>query len=216
MLFPKKPGSFYHLSKVHDSHNLEFGSRVWGLRVTDLNQGVVYGTETTLAPFGDDELRTSFHYDAVFGTVLNRFVVQASIGMPLTLYGSGMQTRGFLNIQDTIKCVQLVADDPPSAGTFRVFNQFTEQFSVSQLAEIVKEAGEERGLNVEVQHLKNPRAEQEEHFYEARHSNLLDLGLVPILLTRELVGQMVDEVIRHRSRVVRDSLLPSIPWNQHA
>src|SRR5207302_9459050 len=127
--FPKMPGSFYHLSKVHDSHNIHFACRVWGLAATDLNQGVVYGIatdETELHP----ELRTSFHYDAVFGTALNRFCAQAVAGVPLTVYGAGGQKRGFLNIRDTLECVRLAAENPAERGEVRVFNQFTEVFSV--------------------------------------------------------------------------------------
>src|SRR5919197_911738 len=139
VLYPKRPGSFYHISKVHDSHNIEFACRIWGLRATDLNQGVVYGIatdETELHP----ELYTSFHYDAVFGTVLNRYCAQAVVGEPLTVYGAGGQRRAFLNIRDTLQCVRLAVENPPAAGEFRVFNQFTQVFSVRELAEIVVEA----------------------------------------------------------------------------
>ncbi len=134
MLYPKKAHSLYHLSKVHDSHNLEFACRVWGLRVTDLNQGVVYGVDTSEMA-GTAELMTSFHYDDIFGTVINRFVVQAVAGMPLTVYGGGGQTRGYLNIRDTLRCVELAALNPPETGEFRVFNQFTEQFSIIDIAD---------------------------------------------------------------------------------
>ena len=135
--FPKLPGSLYHCSKVHDSTNLHFACRIWGLRATDLNQGVVYGIETDETA-RDERLVTRFDYDATFGTVLNRFCVQAVIGHPLTVYGEGGQTRGFLNIRDTIQCVELAAANPADRGEFRVFNQFTEQFSVAELAELVK------------------------------------------------------------------------------
>src|SRR5277367_1437993 len=134
--FPKQPGSFYHLSKVHDSANIMFACRIWGLRATDLNQGIVYGhetEETVLHP----ELATRLDYDGVFGTVLNRFCVQAVTGHPLTVYGSGGQTRGMLNILDTLACVELAVNNPPDKGEFRVFNQFTETYSVRQLARMV-------------------------------------------------------------------------------
>ncbi len=211
MLFPKKPGSFYHLSKVHDSHNLEFACRIWGVRVTDLNQGVVYGIDT------DDTLRhpeliTSFHYDAVFGTVLNRFVVQAVVGEALSVFGSGKQTRGYLNIRDTLSCVELAAKNPAEPGEFRVFNQFTEQFSVQQLADRVKAIGDRRGFNVEIDHIENPRVEMEDHYYNAKHSKLMDLGLEPHLLTDEVIEGMMDVVSRHKDRVYRDLLLPDIQW----
>ena len=152
--FPKMPGSLYHLSKVHDSHNIHFACRVWGLRATDLNQGVVYGVETPEAKL-DERLLTRFDYDEAFGTALNRFCVQAVVGMPLTVYGGGGQTRGFLNIVDTLQCVELTAENPAGAGEYRVFNQFTETFTVAELAEKVKHAGGEVGIDV----TRRPRPE---------------------------------------------------------
>src|SRR4051795_6703729 len=164
--FPKLPGSFYHLSKVHDSHNIHFACRVWGMRATDLNQGVVYGIETDETSL-DERLITRFDYDQAFGTALNRFCVQAVVGHPLTIYGSGHQTRGTLNIRDTLQCVELALANPADPGEYRVFNQFTEQFSVLELAELVQRAGRELGLDVEVGRLENPRVESEEHYYNA-------------------------------------------------
>jgi UDP-sulfoquinovose synthase len=193
MLYPKKPGSFYHLSKVHDSHNLEFGCRIWDLRVTDLNQGVVYGIETDETEL-HPELTTSFHYDQVFGTVINRFITQAVAGIPLTVYGNGSQTRGYLNIRDTIACVTLAAENPPKAGEFRVFNQFTEQFSVKELADKVKRVGDRLGLNVRIENIENPRVEQENHHYNARNTRLLDLGLRPHYLTDEWIETLIKRV----------------------
>ena len=211
VLYPKKPHSFYHLSKVHDSHNIEFACRVWGTRATDLNQGVVYGIDTdeTLLK---SEFRTSFHYDDVFGTVLNRFLVQAASGHPLTVYGSGTQTRGFLNLRDTIKCVEIAADNTPDAGEFRVFNQFTEQFSVMDLAEKVKSAGERAGLNVTINHIANPRVEQEDHYYNAKHTKLVDMGLDPILLTDEVTDSMLKSVLANCGHVDPHVFLPRITW----
>ncbi len=179
--FPKLPASLYHCSKVHDSTNIHFACRVWGLRATDLNQGVVYGIDTAETE-GDERLITRFDYDEIFGTVLNRFCLQAVIGHPLTVYGAGHQTRGFLNIRDTIACVELAVANPAERGDFRVFNQFTEQFSVLELAGLVKHAGEHLGYSVEIQHYENPRVEKEEHYYNAIHTKLLDLGLEPTLL----------------------------------
>ena len=153
--FPKLPGSLYHCSKVHDSTNLHFACRIWGLRATDLNQGVVYGIETEETA-RDERLITRFDYDEIFGTVLNRFCAQAVIGHPLTVYGSGGQTRGFLNIRDTLRCVELAVENPADRGEFRVFNQFTEQFSVNELAALVKAAGEHLGYTVEVQPGREP------------------------------------------------------------
>jgi UDP-sulfoquinovose synthase len=157
-------------------------------------------------------LRTSFHYDDVFGTVLNRFLVQAVTGVPLTVYGSGTQTRGFLNIRDTLKCVELAVMNPASQGEFRVFNQFTEQFSVLDLARKVQEAGTRKGLKVEIQSVANPRVEQENHYYNAKHSRLVDLGLVPTLLTDEVVDAMLEEVSQHVERVNPEVMLPRVQW----
>ncbi len=210
--FPKLPGSLYHLSKVHDSHNIHFACRIWGLRATDLNQGVVYGIETDETA-RDERLCTRFDYDQTFGTVLNRFCVQAVIGRPLSVYGKGGQTRGFLNIRDTLQCVELAVENPADASEFRVFNQFTEQFSVGQLADLVKESAAELGTEVEIEHLDNPRVEMEEHYYNATHTKLLDLGLDPALLGDELVRSMLKTIDRHRDRLIEAAIEPSIKWN---
>ncbi len=210
--FPKLPGSLYHCSKVHDSTNLHFACRIWGLRATDLNQGVVYGIDTD-ETIGDERLITRFDYDEIFGTVLNRFCVQAVIGHPLTVYGSGGQTRGFLNIRDTLQCVELAVETPADRGEFRVFNQFTEQFSVSELAGLVKQAGEHLGYSVEVQHCENPRVELEDHYYNAVHTKLLDLGLQPTLLGEELVESMIHAIERHKEHVIAGSINPHTRWN---
>ena len=209
--FPKVPGSMYHLSKVHDSHNIHFACRVWGLRATDLNQGVVYGIETEETRL-DERLLTRFDYDEVFGTALNRFCLQAVIGHPLTVYGRGGQTRGYLNIVDTLRCVELAALNPPQASEYRVFNQFTEQFSVLDLAQLVLQAGRDYGLDVAVHHLDNPRVEKEEHYYNPRHTKLLDLGLKPHLLSETLIESMFVALERHRDRVIPDRIDPRIRW----
>jgi UDP-sulfoquinovose synthase len=209
--FPKLPGSLYHCSKVHDSTNIHFACRIWGLRATDLNQGVVYGIETEESKL-DPRLATRFDYDEVFGTALNRFCVQAVIGHPLTAYGKGGQTRGYLNILDTLACVELACANPAEAGEFRVFNQFTEQFSINQLAEIVQRAGAEHGLAVAVEHLENPRVEAEEHYYNATHTALLDLGLKPHYLSDTLVESMFSVIERHRDRVITKAIMPRTRW----
>lgn len=211
MLYPKKPGSFYHLSKVHDSHNLEFACRIWGCAATDLNQGVVYGVDTDQTK-ADPELATSFHYDQVFGTVLNRFLVQAAIDVPLSVYGKGGQTRGFLNIRDTLKCVELAADNPAAPGEFRVLNQFTEQFSVMDLATRVQAVARRAGHETKIEHAPNPRVELEEHYYNARHSGLSDLGLVPHLLDDESLAEMFATVSAHVDMVDRNVMAPTISW----
>ncbi len=210
--FPKLPGSLYHCSKVHDSTNVHFACRIWGLRATDLNQGVVYGVETSETA-ADERLITRFDYDEIFGTVLNRFCVQAVIGHPLTVYGSGGQTRGFLNIRDTLRCVELAVENPAEPGEFRVFNQFTEQFSVDQLAGLVKGAAEHLGYTVEVQHCENPRVELEDHYYNAVHTKLIDLGLESTLLGEELVESMIHAIERHKEHVIADSINPRTRWN---
>jgi UDP-sulfoquinovose synthase len=209
--FPKLPGSWYHLTKVHDSNNIHFACRIWGLRSTDLNQGVVYGIETEETSL-DERLNTRFDYDEVFGTALNRFCVQAVIGHPLTAYGRGGQTRGYLNILDTLQCVELAALNPPSAGEYRVFNQFTEQFSVMQLAEKVREAGAHHGIDVTIDHVENPRVELEEHYYNAAHTKLLDLGLRPHLLSETLIESMISTIERYKGRVIADHIMPSTRW----
>src|SRR5262249_34197776 len=160
------PGSFYHLSKVHDSHNIEFACRVWGLRATDLNQGVVYGEQTDETAI-DDRLATRFDYDAVFGTVLNRFVILASLGEPLTVYGDGGQTRGIIDIRDTVECIRIAAESPPEKGEFRVFNQMTEAMSVLDIAKVV---AAHREPTVEIEYLENPRVEAESHYYQVTHT----------------------------------------------
>ncbi len=210
--FPKLPASLYHCSKVHDSTNIHFACRTWGLRATDLNQGVVYGIDT--AETADDErLITRFDYDEIFGTVLNRFCLQAVIGHPLTVYGAGTQTRGFLNIRDTLACVELAVANPADSGEFRVFNQFTEQFSVLELAELVKHAGEHLGYEVEIRHYENPRVEKEQHYYNAVHTKLLDLGLEPTLLGEELVESMIHIIERYKGNAIETAIDPRTRWN---
>jgi UDP-sulfoquinovose synthase len=211
--FPKQAGSFYHWSKVHDSGNIMFACRLWGLRSTDLNQGIVYGIETEDATRAPD-LRTSFHYDETFGTVLNRFCVQAVAEMPLTVYGKGTQRRAALNIRDTLQCVELSVDSPPNAGEYRVFNQFTEVFSIMQFAETVQDAARKLGMNVEIDHLHNPRVEAEEHYYNPVNSSLLALGLKPRLLSEELVNSMLVSIAEAKDHINPAIIPPSTQWRQ--
>src|ERR1700735_5634501 len=209
--FPKQPGSFYHLSKVHDSHNIMFACRIWGLRVTDLNQGVVYGTVTDEVAL-DEALINRFDYDDVFGTVLNRFCIQAAAGHPLTVYGKGGQTRGFLDIRDTVRCVEIACLNPANPGECRVFNQFTEQFSVLELAEMVKAAAWKLGMRVTIDHLPGPRVESEEHYYNAKHSKLIDLGLQPHYLSDSLLDSLMNIAIRYQDRIDTSLFPPQIQW----
>jgi UDP-sulfoquinovose synthase len=211
--FPKQPGSFYHLSKVHDSHNMMFTCRIWGIRATDLNQGVVYGTMTDETAL-DEALINRFDYDDVFGTVLNRFCVQAAIGQPLTVYGKGGQTRGFLDIRDTVRCIEIACENPAGKGECRVYNQFTEQFSVLDLAKMVEAAGKKLGLNVEIDHIPDPRVEAEQHYYNAKHSKLIDLGLVPHFLSDSLLDSLMNIAIRYRDNVDLSLMLPQVNWRQ--
>jgi UDP-sulfoquinovose synthase len=208
VLFPKRPGSFYHLSKVHDSHNIEFTCRAWGLRATDLNQGVVYGVHTPQTEM-DPRLTTRYDYDHVFGTVLNRFVIQAVLGHPLTVYGSGGQTRGFIDIRDTVECIRLAVENPPEAGEFRVFNQMTECHTVRDLAKTVADVFPRA---VEVEYLDNPRVEQGEHYYNVVHTRLQDLGLQAHLLSSTLIESLFDVVEQHKDRVDPTVMRPSVRW----
>jgi UDP-sulfoquinovose synthase len=211
--YPKSPPSFYHLTKVHDSHNIHFTCKIWGLRATDLNQGVVYGTVTPQTE-RDDRLLNRFDYDDVFGTVLNRFCIEAAIGHPLTVYGEGGQTRGFLDIRDTVRCIELACLNPPETGEYRVFNQFTEQFSVAQLAELVAEAGEKLDLDVTIERVPNPRVEAEGHYYNAKHTALLDLGLEPHYLSESLLDSLVNIAVEHRDRVDEALFTPRVDWRR--
>src|SRR5690348_3409844 len=211
--FPKQPGSFYHLSKVHDSHNIMFCCKIWGLRATDLNQGVVYGTLTEEVAL-DSALVNRFDYDEVFGTALNRFCVQAAIEHPLTVYGKGGQTRGFLDIRDTVRCIELACLHPAARGEYRVFNQFTEQFTVLQLADMVQQAGRKLGLSFPIEHLPDPRVESEEHYYNAKHTKLADLGLKPHLLSESLLDSLVNTAVQYRERIDDSILLPRVDWRR--
>ena len=209
--YPKQAGSFYHLSKVHDSNNIMFACRTWGLKSTDLNQGVVYGIETEETNL-DPALGTSFHYDGVFGTVLNRFCVQAVAGIPLTVYGAGGQTRGFLHIMDTIQCVELSVLNPADAGEYRVFNQFTETFLVKELAQKIAEAARPLGFDVRTQHVSNPRVEKEDHYYNAKHKRLFDLGLKPHYLTTEMIQGLIEKIMQRKEEINADIIEPRVLW----
>lgn len=212
MLFPKRPGSFYHLSKVHDSHNIEFACRIWGLRATDLNQGIVYGCETPETA-QDPRLATRFDYDSVFGTVLNRFIIQAVIGHPLTVYGSGGQTRGLIDIRDTAACVRLASENPADPGEFRVFNQMTESKSVAELAKTVAQT---YAKDAQIEFLDNPRVEADTHYYNVKHTALVDLGLEPHLLADTLIESLFGIVEQHSDRIDERALRPTVDWRATA
>jgi UDP-sulfoquinovose synthase len=209
--YPKQPGSFYHLTKVSDSDQIYFTCRVWGLRATDLNQGIVYGTyteETALSA----ALANRYDYDHIFGTVLNRFCVQAALGHSLTVYGSGGQTRSFLDIRDTVRCIEIALENPARDGEYRVFNQFTEMFSVEELAERVARVARQNGMSCEIAHLTNPRAEREAHYYNCVNTNLRSLGLEPTPLSDETIAGLIDLARDHGNRVDLRLIPPRIEW----
>jgi UDP-sulfoquinovose synthase len=210
-LFPRQAGSLYHTSKVLDTDLLWFYVRIYGLRVTDLMQGPVYGLSTDEADL-HPQLIPNFHYDDIFGTVVNRFLVQAVAGIPLTVYGKGGQVRGYLNLRDTLQCIALAAANPPPKGELRILNQFTETFSVNDLAERVRRVAIGMGLPVETQHIDNPRKEQEEHYYNPAHHGLLELGLQPHLMTDDVVAGMLEQVRVHRDYIRPDRILPRVRW----
>ena len=211
--YPKQPGSFYHLSKVHDSHNIHFACKIWGLRATDLNQGIVYGVLTEETGM-DEMLVNRLDYDGVFGTALNRFCIQAAVGHPLTVYGKGSQTRAMLDIRDTVRCVELAIQTPAEPGEFRVFNQFTEMFSINDIALQIKKAGNSLGLDVEVKNVENPRVETEEHYFNAINTNLLDLGLQPHLLSDSLLDSLLNFAVKYKDRVDHSQIMPKVSWRK--
>jgi len=209
--FPKQPGSFYHLTKTSDSDHIYFACRAWGLRATDLNQGVVYGLSTEETA-GCEGLVNRLDYDGVFGTVLNRFCIEAALGVPLTVYGLGGQTRTFINIRDTARCVALAVESPADAGEFRVFNQFTEIFSVLELARRVRRVAARRGLEPRIEHLPNPRVERETHYYSSTNEHLLSLGLEPRLLDDGVLDELMSAALRFRDRIDPAQIAPAIRW----
>ncbi len=213
--YPKQPGSFYHLSKVHDSHNIQFACKIWGLRATDLNQGIVYGVLTEETGM-DEILINRLDYDGVFGTALNRFCIQAATGHPLTVYGKGGQTRGLLDIRDTVRCIEIAIANRAEVGQFRVFNQFTEMFSISDLALMVKKAGNAMGLDVEIDHLENPRVELEEHYFNAKNTKLLDLGLQPHYLSDSLLDSLLNFATKYKDRTDKKQILPKVSWRRNS
>lgn len=209
--FPKQPGSFYHLSKVHDSHNIMFCCKIWGLRATDLNQGIVYGVETD-ETVQDPRLATRFDYDQIYGTALNRFCVQSAAGSPLTVYGQGKQTRGYINLRDTIRCIELAIASPAREGEYRVFNQFTEQFSLLELAEMVVAQSKQLGLETHIEYLPNPRVEAEQHYYHAAHTRLLELGLEPHLLNGAVLESLIKLACKQREQIDKNLIMPTVNW----
>jgi UDP-sulfoquinovose synthase len=209
--FPKQPNSFYHLSKVHDSHNIMFCCKIWGLRATDLNQGIVYGFQTDETAL-DPRLATRFDYDQIYGTALNRFCTQAAAGYPLSVYGKGQQTRGYINVMDTIRCIELAIVSPPDEGEYRVFNQITEQFSLNELVEMVVRQSRSFNLDAQVNYLPNPRVEAEQHYYNAAHTGLIELGLEPHYLNGAVLESLIALAMQHRDHIDSELILPTVNW----
>jgi UDP-sulfoquinovose synthase len=212
--FPRQAGSWYHQTKVHDTHNIMLGCRIWGLRSTDIMQGVVYGTRIQEMN-GDPVLATRLDFDQAFGTAINRFCCQAVIGAPLTLFGKGGQKRGFLPLRESMECLELAIENPPEAGEYRVFNQFAEVYSIAELAEKVHQVAKSMGLACEVRHIENPRVELEEHYYNPDHQNLFDLGYKPNPDMETELRQMLEDLAANRKRIEakRDLLIPDIRWD---
>jgi UDP-sulfoquinovose synthase len=215
LIFPRRAGSWYHQSKVHDTHNVEMACRLWGLRSTDIMQGVVYGTRVD--EMGDDpDLWTRFDFDQSFGTAINRFCAQAVIGLPLTPYGKGRQRRGFLPLRDSMQCLTLAIENPPDRGEYRTFNQFEEVYSIFDLADKVKKVGDKHGLNVRIEALENPRIEAEEHYYHPDHQHLLDLGYQPTHDMEAELDLMFEDLIPHMDRIEsrKEAQFPDIRWDR--
>jgi UDP-sulfoquinovose synthase len=210
-LFPRAGGSIYHTTKVMDTDLLWFAARTWGLRVTDLMQGPVYGLETPETAL-DLSFMPFFNYDEIFGTVVNRFVVQAVAGYPLTVYGKGGQTRGYLNLKDTLACVGLAAANPAGRGELKIYNQITETFTVSELADKVAKVGRGMGFPVEIKSIENPRKEKEEHYYNPAYTGLVELGLKPNYLTDEVMAGMIETVVKHKDNIRPHKILRGVKW----
>ncbi len=200
LMFPRQAGSFYHLSKVFDSYNLDFAYRNWGIRSTDIMQGVVFGHIDG----------TRFDYDECFGTVINRFCVQAVAGVPLTVYGAGGQTRGYLPLKDSIKCLTLAVENP--SNNCRVFNQYAELYSVNFIAQTVQSVGQSIGLNVDIQHIENPRKEKESHSYYTKNDNLVNLGYKPDWDFRDEIAEIIEKIIPYRDQIRKEVIMPRIKW----
>ena len=212
--YPRQAGSWYHWTKVHDSNNIMFACKLWGLRSTDIMQGIVYGTRTN--EIIDKKDHTRFDFDESFGTVINRFCSQAVIGHPLSIYGTGGQTRGFLALVDSIQCISILLDKPAEENEYRVVNQFDEQYNVAELAQKIQAAGNKKDLNVQIQKFENPRLEKENHYYKADHNILKELGFKPTRLIDDEIDMMLDDLIIYKDRIneKRDSIIKFLRWQR--
>ena len=207
ILFPRTPGSFYHLSKVHDTHNIHFACNNWGLRSTDIMQGVVFGLMST-----DEKAITRFDYDECFGTVVNRFCVHASYGLPLTVYGRGEQQRGLLPLKDSIQCLTIVIENPPEPGEYRTLNQFESVYKLNDLADMVVRSAKELGLEAGIKHIPNPRNESEKHYYNPDHQKLFEMGYEPTVNIQREITRLIESIQPYINNVKEEVILPKTNW----
>ena len=212
--FPRQAGSWYHLSKVHGSNNLMFACKIWGLRATDIMQGVVFGTRIDEMN-ADDRLLTRFDFDQFFGTSVNRYCAQAVVGHPLTPFGKGLQKRGFMPLRDSMQCLTLALEKTPDAGQYRVLNQFDEVYDVTELALKVRRVASQLGLEVEVCNLENPRVEMENNYYNPDHHILFDLGYRPTHNMEAEILIMLKDLLKYRQRIEdkKDMFIPDVRWD---
>jgi UDP-sulfoquinovose synthase len=210
-LYPRQAGSIYHTTKIMDTDLMWFGVRMWDLKITDLMQGPVYGIETDESNI-DTRLKTIFNYDEIFGTIVNRFIVQAAVDYPLTVYGKGEQTRGYLNIKDTLQCVHAAEKTPAQQGELRIFNQIMETFSANELAGKVQKVGRELDIDVKIDHIENPRKEAEEHYYNPAYKGLQEIGVEPHFLTDEVMKNMFKDVLKHKENIRKDVIFKGVKW----
>ena len=207
LLFPRSPNSFYHLSKVHDTHNIHFACKTWGLHSTDIMQGVVFGLIK-----GNDFRMTRFDYDEYFGTVINRFCAQAIAGIPLTVYGNGNQARGFLPLKDSIQCLTIAIEQPPEEGEYRTLNQFESVHSINAIANMVYKGAQDIGLRPSIHHLDNPRTEADQHYYNPAHQKLLDMGYVPTTDIQGEINELIEMILPYKDNVIKEVIMPNTKW----
>jgi len=210
LLFPRSPGSFYHLSKVHDTLNIKFACDTWGLRSTDIMQGVLFGVRVT-GEETDREL-TRFDYDEYFGTVINRFCVQALIDHPLTIYGRGCQQRGFLPLKDSIQCLTIAVENPPANGEYRTWNQFENVYSINLLANMICRCAADLGIHSSIRHIQNPRTELDEHYYNPTCKTLFDLGYKPTTDIKNEISNLLMDILPYKDKIIKDVIMPKTMW----
>ena len=210
--FPRSAGSWYHWSKVFDSGDVMFATRIWGVRATDVMQGVIYGIRTP--EITNDRLLTRFDFDETWGTALNRFIAQSVVGLPITPYGRGEQRRGFIALEDSMQSLRIAVEHPPKTGEYRVFNQFDAAYSVNELAEVTHRVASELGLHPTIDHPPDPRVEAEQHYYHPLHDNLLALGYKRTRDLEEVIREIFHDLLRFRRRLEarRHVIQPTVQW----